>query len=53
MALVPRWARLPLHLPWLPVTEHLVSRPLGGLATSAVRWVLQDVREQRERAREP
>ncbi|HEY7718519.1 MAG TPA: oxygenase MpaB family protein [Pedococcus sp.] len=52
VAMLPRWARLPLHLPWLPVTEHLVSRPLGGLATSAVRWAMHDVREQRDRARE-
>jgi uncharacterized protein (DUF2236 family) len=52
VAMLPRWARLPLHLPWLPVTEHLVSRPLGGLATSAVRWAMRDVREQRDRARE-
>ena len=33
VAMLPRWARLPLRLPWLPVTERFVGRPLGGIAT--------------------
>jgi uncharacterized protein (DUF2236 family) len=50
VAMLPRWARLPLRLPWLPVTEHLVSRPIGGAATSAIRWAMradEDVRHRR------
>ena len=42
VAMLPRWARLPLRLPWLPVTERLVGRPLGGVATGAVRWAMAD-----------
>ncbi|GAB3442903.1 hypothetical protein GCM10027517_20570 [Phycicoccus ginsengisoli] len=40
VAMLPRWARRPLRLPWLPVTEHLVGRPLGGAATAVVRWAM-------------
>ena len=50
VAMLPRWARRPLRLPWLPVTEHLVGRPLGGAATSVVRWAMrtdEDVRHRR------
>ncbi|WP_333742203.1 oxygenase MpaB family protein [Pedococcus sp. 5OH_020] len=47
VAILPRWARGPLRLPWLPVTERLVGRPVGGVATSVVRWAMQPAREQR------
>jgi uncharacterized protein (DUF2236 family) len=50
VAMLPRWARRPLRLPWLPVTEHLVGRPLGGAATAVVRWAMrtdEDVRHRR------
>jgi uncharacterized protein (DUF2236 family) len=50
VAMLPRWARLPLRLPWLPVTERLVGRPLGGLATSTVRWAMSDATDERRRA---
>lgn len=54
VALLPRWARRPLRLPWLPVTEHVVARPLGDAATAAVRWAMtdpNDVRTVAERSR--
>jgi uncharacterized protein (DUF2236 family) len=41
VAMLPRWARRPLRLPWLPVTEHVLGRPLGGAATAVVRWAMQ------------
>lgn len=50
VAMLPRWARQPLRLPWLPVTERLVGRPLGGVATSAVRWAMADATDERRRA---
>jgi uncharacterized protein (DUF2236 family) len=50
VAMLPRWARRPLRLPWLPVTERLVGRPLGGLATSTVRWAMSDATDERRRA---
>ncbi len=50
VTMLPRWARLPLRLPWLPVTERLVGRPLGGLATSTVRWAMSDATDERRRA---
>jgi uncharacterized protein (DUF2236 family) len=40
IGLMPTWTRLPLRLPWLPVSERTVVRGLGGLATGAIRWAL-------------
>ena len=40
-ALVPRWARRPLRLPWFPVTEAVVVRPAGDAVTRTLRWALQ------------
>ncbi|SDP42287.1 Uncharacterized conserved protein, DUF2236 family [Pedococcus dokdonensis] len=50
VAMLPRWARRPLRLPWLPVTERLVGRPLGGVATSTVRWAMADATDERRKA---
>lgn len=47
VSLLPQWARWPLRLPWLPVTERVLGRPLGGAATSAVRWAMTDPRDVR------
>ena len=52
VAMLPRWARQPLRLPWLPVTERLVGRPLGGVATSTVRWAMADATDERRKAAE-
>jgi uncharacterized protein (DUF2236 family) len=38
VALMPAWTRLPLRLPWLPVTETVASRPIGDLVTRTIRW---------------
>lgn len=40
VALLPRWARWPLRLPYLPVTERLVVRPAGGAVSQLIRWSL-------------
>lgn len=40
IGLMPAWTRLPLRLPWLPVSERTVVRALGGLATGAIRWAM-------------
>ena len=40
VALLPPWARSPLLLPWLPVTERAVSLPVGHAATRVIRWAL-------------
>jgi uncharacterized protein (DUF2236 family) len=42
IGLMPRWTRLPLRLPWLPVSERTVVRALGGLATGTIRWAMSD-----------
>jgi uncharacterized protein (DUF2236 family) len=52
VAMLPRWARMPLRLPWLPVTERLVGRPVGGLATGVVRWAMAEATDERRRAAE-
>ena len=41
VALLPKWVRLQLRLPWLPVTERLVVRPAGQMVTQGLRWALQ------------
>jgi uncharacterized protein (DUF2236 family) len=40
VGLMPAWTRLPLRLPYLPVSERTVVRVLGGAATSTIRWAL-------------
>lgn len=40
VGLMPRWTRLPLRLPWLPVTERTAVRVLGGAATGTIRWAM-------------
>jgi uncharacterized protein (DUF2236 family) len=40
VGLMPAWTRLPLRLPWLPVSERTVVRVLGGLATGTIRWAM-------------
>jgi uncharacterized protein (DUF2236 family) len=46
IGLMPAWTRLPLRLPWLPVSERTVVRGLGGLATGTIRWALTPGRPQ-------
>ena len=40
VALLPRWARWPLRLPWLPVAEATVLRFGGEAVTRTIRWAL-------------
>lgn len=40
VGLMPTWTRVPLRLPWLPVTERTVVRGLGEVATRTIRWAL-------------
>jgi uncharacterized protein (DUF2236 family) len=40
IGLMPAWTRLPLRLPWLPVSERTTVRVLGGLATGTIRWAM-------------
>jgi uncharacterized protein (DUF2236 family) len=40
VSLLPRWARWPLRLPWLPVTEATVVRGAGEAITRTFRWAL-------------
>lgn len=40
VSLLPVWARWPLRLPYLPVTEHLLARPVGEALTRLIRWSL-------------
>ncbi|HEY0716205.1 MAG TPA: oxygenase MpaB family protein [Streptosporangiaceae bacterium] len=39
VSLLPGWARWPLRLPWLPVTEAALVRPAGQAMVGAIRWV--------------
>ncbi len=40
-SLLPGWARRPLRLPYLPVTETALVRPAGRAMTQAIRWALR------------
>lgn len=40
VSLLPLWARIPLRLPWLPVSERAVVRPAGEALTRVLRWAL-------------
>ncbi|MGA8986843.1 oxygenase MpaB family protein [Aeromicrobium sp.] len=40
VAMMPRWTRWPLRLPWLPVTEATTVRASGTVMTGAIRWAL-------------
>ena len=39
VGLMPAWTRLPLRLPWLPVSEAVALRPAGEIVTRTLRWV--------------
>ena len=41
VSLLPPWARWPLRLPLLPVSERVLVGPAGALATSALRWTMR------------
>ncbi|MFN8022067.1 MAG: oxygenase MpaB family protein [Acidimicrobiales bacterium] len=40
VALLPGWARWPLRLPFLPVSEAVLVRPAGAAITQLIRWSL-------------
>jgi uncharacterized protein (DUF2236 family) len=40
VGLMPAWTRVPLRLPWLPVTERTAVRALGSAATGTIRWAM-------------
>ncbi|MET1037242.1 MAG: oxygenase MpaB family protein [Aeromicrobium sp.] len=40
VAMMPRWTRIPLRLPWLPVTEATAVRTSGIAITAAIRWAM-------------
>ncbi len=44
VGLLPRWARWPLRLPWLPVTEATAVRAAGHAVTGTIRWAVSPPR---------
>ena len=40
VGMMPRWSRLPLRLPWLPLTEATAVRTSGIAVTGAIRWAI-------------
>jgi len=38
VAILPIWARVQLQLPWFPLTEKVIVRPVGNLVASTIRW---------------
>jgi uncharacterized protein (DUF2236 family) len=45
VGLMPAWSRMPLRLPYLPVSERTVVRVLGSAATGTIRWAMTPPRE--------
>jgi uncharacterized protein (DUF2236 family) len=41
IGLMPRWTRLALRLPYLPVVEGTAVRASGAVVTSAIRWAMR------------
>ncbi len=41
VAMLPVWARLPLRLPYLPVTEAVTVRAAGEVLTRTLRWAME------------
>jgi uncharacterized protein (DUF2236 family) len=44
VGMMPAWTRVPLRLPWLPVSERTVVRAMGTLATGTIRWAMSESR---------
>jgi uncharacterized protein (DUF2236 family) len=40
VALLPRWSRPMLRVPWLPITETMAIGPAGDLVTRTMRWAI-------------
>jgi len=40
VAMMPVWSRLPLRLPYLPLSEATVVRALGTVGTGTIRWAM-------------
>jgi uncharacterized protein (DUF2236 family) len=38
VAILPAWARADLRLPYLPITERAIFRPIGNVIASTIRW---------------
>ena len=41
IGMMPRWSRLALRLPYMPVTEATAVRASGSLITKAIRWAMR------------
>jgi uncharacterized protein (DUF2236 family) len=40
VSILPVWARPPLRLPWLPVSERIIVEPAGNVLVSTLRWAM-------------
>lgn len=40
ISLLPVWARIPLRLPWLPVSEKVLVQPAGRFLVTTLRWAM-------------
>lgn len=38
VAILPAWARADLRLPYLPITERVMVKPIGNLVATTIRW---------------
>ena len=40
VAILPAWARADLRLPYLPLTERTLLKPIGSIVASTIRWAI-------------
>lgn len=45
VGLMPRWTRVPLRLPYLPIAEATAVHATGTVATTAIRWMMRPSKE--------
>lgn len=53
VAMLPRWARLPLLLPYAPPLEATVTRMAGRVLVGSIRWVMTPPEQHSEQELEP
>jgi hypothetical protein len=41
IATLPAWARAELRIPYVPLADQFVTRPLGNLVARTIRWATQ------------
>ncbi|MBC7592996.1 MAG: DUF2236 domain-containing protein [Kineosporiaceae bacterium] len=52
VGLLPRWSRMPLRVPYLPIAEATAVRATGLAITATIRWIMRPPKKESEPANE-